>query len=259
MKYIRNMVLRLAGKVAVVTAATEGIGFAISRRLAQDGASVVISSRKQKKVDKALKQLKDEGLDVSGTVCHVGKVEDRTTLIAQVLESKGAIDILVSNAAANPAMGPILDTTEEQWDKIFDVNVKSAFFLAKEVAPHMEKQGHGSILFVSSIGGYQPFALLGPYSVSKTALLGLVQAMAPQCAEMGIRVNGVAPGVIRTKFSASLHTEPSVAEQVLQNIPLKRFGESEDVANTVSFLVSDDASYITGETIVVAGGMASRL
>ncbi|XP_014671552.1 PREDICTED: dehydrogenase/reductase SDR family member 4-like [Priapulus caudatus] len=254
-----SLALPLAGKVAIVTASTQGIGLAISRRLAKDGARVVISSRKQGNVDKAQKQLQDEGLDVTGMVCHVGNAEDRKTLVTKTLERNGSIDILISNAAANPAMGNIFDTTEEQWTKIFDTNVKSAFFLAKEVAPHMQKKGNGNIVFVTSIGGYQPFELLGCYSVSKTALLGLVKAMAPQCAEMGIRVNGVAPGVIRTKFSAPLHTSTSIAEEVLKQVPVKRFGEPVEVAGTVSYLVSDDASYVTGETIVIAGGMQSRL
>ncbi|KAI8519737.1 Dehydrogenase/reductase SDR member 2, mitochondrial [Branchiostoma belcheri] len=283
---------KLAGKVAVVTASTDGIGLAIARRLGQDGAKVVISSRKEKNVQRALQELQGENLDVTGMVCHVGKAEDRTNLIQHMkgphkyyllgalpgpqmkgackyylyskdlilaVDKYGGLDILVSNAAANPAFGPMLDTTETAWDKIFDTNVKAAFFLAKEAVPHMEKRGAGSVVFVSSIGGYVPFELLGPYSVSKTALLGLVKAMAPQCGRLNIRVNGIAPGIIQTRFSEAIwKNEGPLKEQLLQ-IPLSRLGQPEDCSGPVSFLCSDDAAYITGETIVMSGGMVSRL
>ncbi|XP_078688696.1 dehydrogenase/reductase SDR family member 4-like isoform X2 [Branchiostoma floridae x Branchiostoma belcheri] len=250
---------KLAGKVAVVTASTDGIGLAIARRLGQDGAKVVISSRKEKNVQRALQELQGENLDVTGMVCHVGKAEDRTNLIQHAVDKYGGLDILVSNAAANPAFGPMLDTTETAWDKIFDTNVKAAFFLAKEAVPHMEKRGGGSIIFVGSMAGYRANELLGPYSVSKTALLGLVKAMAPQCGRLNIRVNGIAPGIIQTRFSEAIwKNEGPLKEQLLQ-IPLSRLGQPEDCAGPVSFLCSDDAAYITGETIVMSGGMVSRL
>ncbi|XP_077982208.1 dehydrogenase/reductase SDR family member 4-like [Glandiceps talaboti] len=250
---------KLDGKVAVVTASTDGIGFAIARKLAEDGAHVVISSRKQNNVDKAVETLKSENLSVSGMVCHVGKPEDRTKLLQSAAEKSGGIDILVSNAAVNPSFGPILDTTEKVWDKIFEINVKVAFFLSKEAIPYMEKRGGGSIVFVSSIGGYNSFELIAPYSVSKTALLGLTKAMAPQCATMNIRVNAIAPGVIKTKFSQAIVESDEGRSLAEQQTALKRLGEPSECAGAVSFLCSDDASYITGETIIMAGGMPSRL
>ncbi|CAH1269487.1 DHRS2 [Branchiostoma lanceolatum] len=250
---------KLAGKVAVVTASTDGIGLAIARRLGQDGAKVIISSRKEKNVQRAVQELQGENLDVTGMVCHVGKAEDRKNLIQHAVDKYGGLDILVSNAAANPAFGPMMDTTEAAWDKIFDTNVKAAFFLAKDAVPHMEKRGGGSIIFVGSTAGYKPNELLGPYSVSKTALLGLVKAMAPQCGRLNIRVNGIAPGIIKTRFSEAIwKNEGPLKEQLLQ-IPLSRLGEPEDCAGPVSFLCSDDAAYITGETIIMSGGMVSRL
>ncbi|CAH1779641.1 unnamed protein product [Owenia fusiformis] len=251
---------RLSGKVAVVTASTEGIGYAIARRLGQDGAKVMISSRKQKNVDRALAELRSENLEVSGMVCHAGKSEDRVSLIEETVKQYGGLDILVSNAAANPIFGPILDSTSEQaWDKIFDINVKAAFFFAKEAAPHIEKRGGGSIVFVTSIAGFAPFELLGAYSVSKTALLGLTKAMVPQLAGMNINVNAIAPGVIKTGFSETLWKTPEIAEEALKTIPSGRFGVPEDCAGTVSFLVSKDGQYITGETVAITGGMQSRL
>ncbi|XP_060553516.1 dehydrogenase/reductase SDR family member 4-like [Ruditapes philippinarum] len=250
---------KLSGKVAVVTASTEGIGLAIARRLGQDGAKVMVSSRKQDNVDKTVSQLKSENLDVAGLVCHVGKAEDRTKLIEQTLSQFGGIDILVSNAAANPTFGPMLDTPESAWDKIFDTNVKAAFFLCKEIVPHMEKRGGGSVVFVSSFAGYTPMEFLGPYSVSKTALIGLTKALVPQLSSMNIRVNCVAPGVIQTKFSEQLWKNPAIKDMILQMIPMHRVGEPPEVAGLVSFLSSDDASYITGETTLVTGGIPGRL
>ncbi|XP_013417740.1 dehydrogenase/reductase SDR family member 4 isoform X2 [Lingula anatina] len=250
---------KLSGKVAIVTASTEGIGFSIAKRLAQDGAHVVISSRKQKNVDNALDLLKKDGFSVSGMVCHVGKKEDREKLISETVQRQGGVDILVNNAAVNPTFGTLLQTPEEAWDKIFDVNVKAAFLLCKAVVPIMEQRGGGHIVMVSSIGGYNPFELIAAYSVSKTALLGLTKALAKECAPMNIRVNGIAPGVIKTKFSEALWKNPMVAEKAMEPIPLKRFGEPDEMAGAVSFLVSQDSSYIVGETIVLTGGTPSRL
>ncbi|CAG2180350.1 unnamed protein product, partial [Oppiella nova] len=189
----------LADKVAVVTASTDGIGFAVARRLAKDGARVVVSSRsvftrylrpfqpfvrrKRENVEKAVQTLQSEGLTVSGVVCHVSKHEDRKRLLDQALKDFGAVDILVSNAAVNPAFGLFLDvfflsslpylsltsvsfqTSEDAFDKILSLNVKSAFMLTKEFVPHIRR--NGSIVYMSSIGAYQPFALIGAYSVAK--------------------------------------------------------------------------------------------
>lgn len=196
---------RLEGKICVVTASSDGIGFAIAKRLGAEGAKVVVSSRKQANVDEAVKTLKDQGInDVLGVTCHVAKESDRKKLFDQTIQKFGGIDILVSNAAVNPSVGSVLDSSEEVWDKIFDVNVKSSYLLAKEVKPYILQRGGGSIVFISSIGGYQPFDLLGAYSVSKTALFGLTKAAALECVRDNIRVNCVAPGVIETKFSSAV-------------------------------------------------------
>ncbi|CAH1779235.1 unnamed protein product [Owenia fusiformis] len=249
----------LKGKVAIVTASTAGIGFAIAKRLAQDGAHVVISSRKKQKVDAAVQELKAEGLNVSGIVCHVGKAEDRKKLIEQTVKEQGGLDIFVSNAAVNPTMGPILETTESVWDKIFDTNLKANFFLIKDAAEQIEKRGGGSIIQVSSIGGFIGDEFLGAYAVSKTAMIGLTKALVPQLASMNIRINTICPGVIKTRFSEALWKSPMAEEMEKTTIPMGRFGVSEDCAGAVSFFVSDDASYITGENMVIAGGVKSRL
>jgi len=250
---------RLANKVAVVTASTEGIGYGIAKKLGKEGAKVVISSRKQENVDKAITSLKSENIEVMGTVCNVSKPEHRQEMIEKAVDTFGGIDILVSNAAANPVYGPILDTSPEAWDKIFDTNVKSSFFLSKEVIPHIESRGGGSIVFVTSIVGYVPMEMLGPYSVSKTALLGLIKAMVPQCSQKNIRVNGLAPGIIDTNFSTALTSNPKAEKYILSQIPMKRLGTPDDTAGVVAFLVSDDAQYVTGETILATGGMTTRI
>nr|CAD7441830.1 unnamed protein product [Timema bartmani] len=215
---------------------TMQIGFAVAKRLAADGASVVISSRKETNVRNASNKLQKEGLSVTGVVCHVAKKEDRERLFQEAIDKFGGIDILISNAAANPASGSILECGETEWDKIFDINVKSAFLLTKEVVPFLQKRSGGNIIYISSIAGYTPIEFLGPYSVSKTALLGLTKVFANDLASDNIRVNCVAPGIVQTKFA-----------------------QPPEIAGVVSFLCSDDASYITGETIVAAGGMVSRL
>ncbi|XP_018562880.1 dehydrogenase/reductase SDR family member 4-like [Anoplophora glabripennis] len=249
---------RLCGKIAIVTASTDGIGFAIAQRLAREGAKVIVSSRKEKNVNEAISKLSNEGLDVKGLVCHVSKADDRKKLFDQA-NKFGGLDILVSNAAVNPEVGDVLDCSESSWDKIFDVNVKSAFLLAKEAVPLLKQSKEGRIIFISSIAGFQPLGLLGAYSVSKTALLGLTKAAALQLGPEGITVNCVAPGIIKTKFSSALTSNEGAESEILSQIPLKRLGDPHDISGVVAFLASKDGAYLTGENIVVSGGMPSRL
>ncbi|XP_038165841.1 dehydrogenase/reductase SDR family member 2, mitochondrial-like [Arvicola amphibius] len=251
-----NCRLTLANKVAVVTGSTNGIGFSIARRLAQDGAHVVISSRKQQNVDRAVATLKEEGLSVTGTVCHVGKAEDREQLVATALESCGGVDFLVCVAGVNPLVGSTLRSSEQIWDKILGVNVKAPALLLSQLLPHMENRGQGSVVLVSSIAAYIPFPKLGVYNVSKTALLGLTKTLAVELAPKNIRVNCLAPGVINTDFGRVVRTKGKKLRTSVFQPPLLspyRVGQPEDCAGIVSFLCSPEASYITGENIAVAG------
>eukprot|EP00455_Lapot_gusevi_P026301 TRINITY_DN2776_c0_g1_i3.p1 TRINITY_DN2776_c0_g1~~TRINITY_DN2776_c0_g1_i3.p1 ORF type:complete len:254 (+),score=80.11 TRINITY_DN2776_c0_g1_i3:68-829(+) len=252
------MAKRLTNKVAVVTGSTDGIGFAIAERFASEGAKVVVSSRKAANVKKAVETIKAKfpNTSVHGVVCHIGIAADRKKLVQETVEKFGQIDILVSNVAVNPTMGSTLETDEKTWDKIFDINVKCSFLIAQECVPHM-KNG-GSITFVASQAGFTPFALLGAYSVSKTALFGLTKVLAQELAP-NIRVNCLAPGIIKTRFSVPLWKEDAIAEKALEGIPMRRFGTPAECAGTVAFLASEDASYVTGEIIVVNGGTTSRL
>ncbi|XP_066461021.1 dehydrogenase/reductase SDR family member 4-like [Eleutherodactylus coqui] len=246
------------GKVAIVTGSTYGIGFAMARRLAEDGAHVLLCSRKSENVERAIEQLKEEGLSISAIQCHVGNKEDRERLVATAIEIYGKIDILICNAAVNPFVGPIFDTTEEMWEKVFHVNVISTFLLIKLVAPHMQKQGGGSIIICSSFIGYIPHPYIGPYSITKTALLGLTNIMAQSLRSMNIRVNGLALGLIDTSFSNVIKKTPELASKLVP-LGVIRPGKPEECTGIASFLCSEDASYINGENIAVTGGIRGRL
>eukprot|EP00002_Diphylleia_rotans_P003580 TRINITY_DN1246_c0_g4_i2.p1 TRINITY_DN1246_c0_g4~~TRINITY_DN1246_c0_g4_i2.p1 ORF type:complete len:253 (-),score=69.72 TRINITY_DN1246_c0_g4_i2:81-839(-) len=249
---------RLTGKVAIVTASTQGIGYAIAEKYAEEGAHVVISSRKQKNVDEAVEKLTKKGYSVIGAVCHVSDQKQREALIQTTIEKWGKIDILVNNAASNPSFGSILDANGSVFDKIMDVNVKAGLLMSIEVSKHMAEKESGSIIFVASIAGLKPMPGLGIYCVSKSAMIGLSNVLAAELAASKIRVNCIAPGIIKTKFSELLWTDPGISEEMLGRIPLKKFGEPEDIAPLAVFLASDESSYITGETIVASGGL-SRL
>ncbi|CAH2071521.1 unnamed protein product [Thlaspi arvense] len=202
---------RLEGKVAIVTASTQGIGFGIIERLGLEGASVVVSSRKQANVDEAVEKLKSQGIDAYGIVCHVSNAQQRRNLVEKTVQ---------------------------------------------DVAPHLEKGS--SVIFITSIAGFQPQGSMAMYGVTKTALLGLTKALA---AEMSpdTRVNAVAPGFVPTHFASFITGNSQVRESIEEKTLLNRLGTTGDMAAAAAFLASDDSSYITGETLVVAGGMPSRL
>eukprot|EP00920_Eleutheroschizon_duboscqi_P040043 GHVT01095965.1.p1 GENE.GHVT01095965.1~~GHVT01095965.1.p1 ORF type:complete len:267 (+),score=51.44 GHVT01095965.1:967-1767(+) len=258
---------RFEGKVAVVTASSAGIGFAIAKRLALEGATVFISSRSASHVARACEELRGclpavgaAPPVIHGLVCHVEKPQDRENLI-EVATQKGTrkIDVLVCNAAVSPSIGPTLDTSETQVDKILSVNLKSVFSLIVGSASHFSSGA--SVLLVSSYLGFTPCPPLGWYGVSKTALFALTKALAKELygAHDGVRINAVAPGVIRTEFSRMLWDSPEASAQVNAQTCMDRVGEASEVAAAAAFLCSEDASYITGEVLAVSGGMPSRL
>lgn len=247
---------RLVGKVAVITASTQGIGFSIAERLGLEGASVVISSRKQKNVDEAVAQLKSKGIEAFGLECHVSSAEHRQRLMDSTVAKYGRIDILVSNAAANPSIDPIISMSERALDKLWEVNLKSSVQVVQAAAPHLSN--NSSVIFITSIAAYNPSSSLAMYGVMKTALLGLTKALANELAPT-TRVNAIAPGFVPTRFADFLVQSAAAREELESQTLLKRLGTVGDMGATAAFLASDDAAYITGETIVVAGGMKSRL
>lgn len=242
--------------MAIVTASTQGIGFGIAERLGLEGASVVISSRKQKNVDEAVEKLKARGIEVYGLVCHVSNIQQRKNLIDKTIQKYGKIDVVVSNAAANPSVDSILETKEPVLDKLWEINVKSSILILQEAAPYLMKGS--SVVLISSIAAYQPQAAMAMYSVTKTALLGLTKALAADMAP-NTRVNCVAPGFVPTHFAAFMTANADIRKGIEDKTLVNRLGTTEDMAAATAFLASDDASYITGETLVVAGGIPSRL
>ncbi|CAD6198744.1 unnamed protein product [Caenorhabditis auriculariae] len=250
----------LTDRVALVTASTKGIGFAIAKQLGRRRSfRRSLQSKAEKNVEEAVAALRLENIDAAGISAHVGIKEDRKKLIDFTLERYNKLDILVSNAAANPHYGDMLSISDKQWDKMLNVNVKSAFELTKEAVPHLEATGRGCIVFVSSVAGYAPMDGIGAYSVMKTALTGMSRSLSIDLARRNIRVNSIAPGIIRTDFSKALYADDAEREKFLSQIAQRRFGDPEECADAVAFLVSDEAGYITGETIGVNGGMQARI
>ncbi|KAL1334536.1 tropinone reductase-like 3 [Arachis stenosperma] len=247
---------RFKGKVAIVTASTQGIGFAIAERLGLEGASVVISSRKQQNVDEAAEKLRAKGIEVLALVCHVSNDQQRKDLIQKTAQKYGKIDVIVSNAAANPSVDPILQTKDSVLDKLWEINVKASILLLKDAAPHLHKGS--SVVIVSSIAGFNPPASMSMYGVTKTALFGLTKALAAEMAP-NTRVNCIAPGFVPTNFASFITSNQAIRQELEAKTLLGRLGTTEDMAAGTAFLASDDASYITGETLVIAGGMPSRL
>ncbi|KAA3478758.1 tropinone reductase-like 3 [Gossypium australe] len=247
---------RFEGKVAIVTASTQGIGFSIAERLGLEGAAVVVSSRKQKNVDEAVEKLKNKGIQVLGVVCQVSNAQQRKDLINKTVEKYGKIDVVVSNAAANPTVSLLLETPESVLDKIWEINVKASVLLLQEAAPYLQKGS--SVVLISSIMGYHPQIAMAMYGITKTALLGLTKALAKEMAP-DTRVNCVAPGLVPTNFAAFLTKDEVLKKTAEESTLLGKLGTPGDMAAAASFLASDDASYITGETLVVAGGAPSRL
>ncbi|CAA0825153.1 Short-chain dehydrogenase/reductase SDRA [Striga hermonthica] len=246
---------RFTGKVAIVTASTQGIGFGIAERLGLEGAAVVISSRRQNNVDEAVEKLRSKGIEALGLVCHVSNAQQRKDMIAKTVAKYGKVDVIVCNAAANPAVSGILETEESVLDKLWEINVKTSILLLQVSAPHLHKGS--SVVFVSSIAAYQPPQGLAMYGVTKTALLGLTKATAEMAPDT--RVNCVAPGFVPTHFASFLTKNESMRKSLEEKTLLNRLGTTGDMAAAAAFLASDDASYITGETLVVAGGTPSRL
>jgi dehydrogenase/reductase SDR family protein 4 len=248
----------LDGKVAVVTGASKGIGESMARGLAEFGARVIVSSRKQEAVDAVASSFKDDGLEATGIAANMSSIEDIHALVEKTCEIYGGIDIIINNAAANPVFGPIQNTDEAAFDKIIAVNLKGPFELCKKAYPILLQRGGGSIIHISSIGGLRPESGIGIYSVSKAAIINLTQAMAQDWGKDNIRVNAICPGLIKTKFSEALWRDEKILDRFVKQIPLKRPGVADDVAGLAVFLASDAAAYCSGGAYLVDGGYTTN-
>jgi dehydrogenase/reductase SDR family protein 4 len=243
----------LAGRRALVTGASRGIGFAIADGLAQCGASVVITGRKRDSLQAAAQSFLPKGLDVTPLVCHQGDPAAIANLFTE-LDRIGPPDIVVVNAATNPVFGPLLDVELAAWQKIIEVNITGALLTAQHACRRMLSRKRGSVIFVSSIAGLDPMPGIGAYSVSKTALIGLTKTFAKEMGPNGIRVNALAPGLIETRFSEALLHNEKIYKQIMSAVPLGRHGQPQDLVGAAVFLASEASAYVTGQVLVVDGG-----
>jgi glucose 1-dehydrogenase len=246
----------LEGKVALVTGAAQGIGRAIALRLAQEGAAVAIEDRvANDNARETLAQVQAAGARACLIEGDVSEVEIDRRVIAEAVAQFGRVDILVNNAGVERRAG-FLDVTEADYDLVLGVNLKGAFFLTQAFARHVRDRGNGGrVVNISSVHEELPFPHFASYCASKGGLKMLMRDLAVELAPLGIAINNVAPGAIRTPINAHLMSEPKLMAALMKNIPLKRLGSPEDVAGAVAFLCSDEASYMTGSTLVIDGGL----
>jgi NAD(P)-dependent dehydrogenase (short-subunit alcohol dehydrogenase family) len=249
-----SSVFSLEGKVALITGASKGIGFAIAEIFAAAGAKVVISSRKQEALDEMASLLNSKGYEVTGIACNVGNMAELPLLVEKTVEKYGTIDILVNNAATNPVFGPVHETSLEAFDKIMNVNVKAAFELSRLCFPYLRKSSGASVINISSIGGISPEHGLGIYSVSKAALISLTKVFAKEWGDANIRVNVICPGLIQTKFSEALWSNEKIMSMIMKQLAIKRAGTSEEIGAMALFLASSASSYTTGGVFTADGG-----
>ena len=244
----------LKGRVAVITGSSRGIGRAIAIEYARMGARVVISSRKIDACKAVVSEIRRAGGNATAAACNVSNKGDLEGLVAHALREYGHIDILVPNAAINPVYGPSSEVSDAVWDKVLTTNLTATHWLCQLVLPGMADRGGGAVIMLSSIISIAGAANLGVYAVSKAAEAQLARNLAVEWGTRGIRVNAIAPGVIKTDFAKALYENPRTAELVARMTCLKRLGEPEDIAGVAVFLASDAARYITGQMILVDGG-----
>jgi NAD(P)-dependent dehydrogenase (short-subunit alcohol dehydrogenase family) len=245
----------LSGKIALVTGASRGIGEAIAKLLAEQGAHVIVSSRKLDGCQIVADQIIADGGSAEALACHVGNMEQIEEAFSYIRNKFGKLDILVNNAAANPYFGHILDTDLGAYSKTVDVNIRGYFFMSVEAGKLMRDNGGGAIVNTASINALQPGPMQGIYSITKAAVVNMTKAFAKECGGLGIRVNALLPGFTKTQFAGALFANDSIYQSAIQQIPMKRHAEPSEMAGTVLYLVSDASSYTNGECIVVDGGM----
>ena len=247
----------LDGKIAFVSGASRGIGEAIAKLLAQQGAHVIVSSRKLEGCQAVADAIIAEGGKSTAIACHIGEMEQIQSVFAQIREQFGRLDILVNNAATNPQFCNVLDTDLSAFQKTVDVNIRGYYFMSIEGGKLMKESGGGSIINVASINGVSPGEFQGIYSVTKAAVISMTKVFAKECAQFGIRCNALLPGLTDTKFASALVKNDAILKTALAQIPLKRVADPSEMAGAVLYLASDASSYTTGTALNVDGGYLS--
>lgn len=242
------------GKVVLITGGSRGIGKAAALTFADAGADIVISSRKAETLAEVAKEIEAKGAKCLYVPAHLKKLEDVENLVEKVLSECGRIDVLINNAATNPGMGDIVDTEDDMFDHIVDTNLKGYFRLSKRVGKLMQKQQSGHIVNISSAGGVSPAEGLGPYCVSKAGINMLTKQMAMELGPYNVRVNAIAPRIVKTGFSKALWSNDKLMEAEYKNTPLKCVATPEEIAQSALYLTSTAASYMTGHVLVLNGG-----
>ena len=245
----------LEGKVAIVTGSSKGIGEAMARGLAEFGAKVVVSSRKQEAVDVVAANFRSDGLEATGIACHVGDAQQRENLIQQTIEKYGRLDILINNAATNPYFGPIENLPIAALQKTLDTNLTAALELSNLALPHLQVAGGGSIIHISSVEGVHASPGFSAYNLSKAGIIMLGKNQSVEWAKHEIRVNVICPGLVKTKLSQMLWQNEAAAKKVEKVIPLGRMAVPDEMAGLAVWLASDAASYCTGAVFVNDGGL----
>ena len=244
----------LTGKIAIVTGSSRGIGRAIAEELAAHGATVVISSRKQDACEEVAEAINASGGKAIAIAASISDKKALKELAERTLTELGRVDVLVCNAASNPYYGPMAGITDDQFRKILDNNVLSNHWLVQMIAPQMVERGEGSIIIVSSIGGLSSSTVIGAYNISKAADFQLARNLAAEFGPSGVRVNCIAPGLIRTDFAKALWENPDTLKAVTRHTPMRRIGEPREIAGAAVFLASPASTFMTGQTIIVDGG-----
>ena len=245
----------LKGKVALITGSTKGIGKSMAEELAHAGCKVVVSSRKAEACEAVRAEFEAQGLEVLARPCNVSRKEDLQALVDATVAQWGRIDIAVANAAANPYYGPLAQIPDEAFEKVFLNNVKSVLWLASMTLPGMAERGGGSFISVGSIGGIIANTVIGAYGMSKAADHHLVRNLAAEWGPKNVRVNAIAPGLIKTDFARALWEDDKRRTEREANTPLRRLGVPGDIGGIAVFLASDAAAFITGQVIVADGGV----
>ncbi|MFL5086861.1 MAG: SDR family NAD(P)-dependent oxidoreductase [Xanthobacteraceae bacterium] len=245
----------LTDKVAVITGSSRGIGRAIAESMAALGAKVVISSRKAEACEAAARQIAEKGGDAAAIPCNISRKAEVEALVEKTNARFGRIDILVCNAAVNPVFGPLLHLTDEAFDKVIGANVKSNLWLCNLVIPGMAARGDGAVIVVSSIAGLRGTDMLGMYGISKAADFALVRNLAVEWGPRNVRVNAIAPGIVKTDFARALWENEELMKRRNAATPLRRIGSPEEIGSIAAFLASPAASFITGQIIVADGGV----